>query len=181
MVVIPGRAGAMFTWMGLWAWVKLWDLGFAVVMMLDDILYTMMPRAPNLSGNEIMDPGAAWQRVMSVDPNYAAATYYNIIATCLFAVPLATGVFVKRGGGELMNIVHSSWQAKANGLGASAGTFVRALQAQALANQFYSNLTDRSAIITQKVLNGAEVKGIDNAIYRLQDLKAVANEAKGIE
>jgi len=138
--------------------------------MVDDILYTMMPRGPNLVEGEILDPGLALQRVLSIDPSYAAATYYNIIATCLFAVPLVTGVFVKRGGGEIINLVQSSWQSKASGIGASAGSFVRVLQAQTYADQYHAEVLRRAGIAREQALNGIEAKGIDSDINFYQGL-----------
>lgn len=130
MVVVPGRAGAMLMWMGLWAWAKLWDLGFAVVMMIDNILYALFPRGPNLAAGDIENPGRAWTRILEVDPSYSAQTYYNIIATCLFAVPIVTGVFVKAGGRELVNIIHQGWSTYATRLGTSFVSYHRSLQAQ---------------------------------------------------
>jgi hypothetical protein len=42
MVVMPGMHKTMFTWMSFWAWVKLWDVGFALVMMMERSLWAML-------------------------------------------------------------------------------------------------------------------------------------------
>ncbi len=141
-VLLPGRASAIFTWMGLWAWVKMWDIGLGVVMMVDNILYALFPRGPNLGPGEIDDAGLAWSRIMEIDPNYHSAVYYNIIATCLYAVPLVTGVFVRGGGRELINASHSRWQKYADRLAGSAGTFARSLQAQSYAGRMERTKTE---------------------------------------
>ena len=177
MVVVPGRAGAMLTWMSLWAWVKLWDLGFAVVMLIDDMLYALFPRGPNLINGDIKDPGLAWTRILEVDPNYASAMYYNLLATCLFAVPLVTGVFVKGGANELVNLVHGAWQNKASILGNSAGGYVRALQAQTYADQFQSNLYEASAQAGAEAANSLEAKAVAAKAQELQTLLAVGTTA----
>ncbi|HQH28935.1 MAG TPA: hypothetical protein PLP17_16200, partial [Oligoflexia bacterium] len=87
-MLLPGRAGAVMLWMGLWAWAKLWDVGFAVVMMIDNILFALFPRGPNLAEGELKDAGKAWTRILETDPSYSAQVYYNLLATCLFAVPI---------------------------------------------------------------------------------------------
>lgn len=108
LVVVPNKAGSFLIWMGLFAWLKLWDFGFAVVMMIDNILFAFFPRGPSIPVGEIENAGMIWQRVLQVDPSYAASTYYNLIATCLFAVPVCTGLILKKGGSELMGMLHSS-------------------------------------------------------------------------
>lgn len=134
-VILPGRAGAILSWMGLWAWVRMWDIGFGVVVMIDNILYALFPRGPSLEEGDKSNPGLVWQRIMEIDPNYASATYYNIIAACLFAVPLATAVFVKGAGNELINASHSRWQQMATRLAGSAATFKHSMQAQGYAGR----------------------------------------------
>ena len=41
MLIVPGKAGAFITWMTLWAWVKSWDVGWALVAVIDDMLWNM--------------------------------------------------------------------------------------------------------------------------------------------
>ena len=179
-MVLPGRSGAMLLWMGLWAWAKLWDFGFAVVMMIDNMLYAMFPRGPNLTGNDVMDPGLAWVRIMEIDPNYSSATYYNLIATCLFAVPLVMGVLVKKGGSELINAVHGGWQTYSNRLGGSAVAFARSLQAQSYARRFEA---ERFAVGVKavKALDGTkEMKALKAERAALAEYKGALNsEALG--
>ncbi len=132
MTVIPGRALNFLSWMGLWLWLKLWDLGFGVVMLIDNMLYSMFPRGPNITPEEMKNAGVAWTKLFEVDPNYSQAVYYNIIATCLFAVPLVTGVFVRGGGGELQNLIGKGWTNYASRIAGGAASFSRAMQAQSL-------------------------------------------------
>lgn len=42
MVVLPGMHKTIFTWMQHWVWVKMWDLGFAVVMVLERTIWSML-------------------------------------------------------------------------------------------------------------------------------------------
>lgn len=166
-VVLPGRAGAIFTWMGLWAWVKMWDIGFGVVMMIDNILYALFPRGPNLNPGDLKDAGKAWVRIMEVDPNYAQATYYNLIATCLYAVPLATAVFVRGGGRELVNASHSRWMKYSDRLAGSASTFARSLQAQSYAGRMQWEKTQIGMRSAQAAANSPEAKALQKDMAML--------------
>lgn len=54
MIVVPGWHKTLFTWMAFWTWVKLWDLGFAVVIVLERSIWAIMGNnstAQNLSGH----------------------------------------------------------------------------------------------------------------------------------
>ncbi len=42
LVVVPGWHKTIFTWMSFWAWAKLWDVGFAVVGMMERSIWAMM-------------------------------------------------------------------------------------------------------------------------------------------
>jgi hypothetical protein len=137
-VLLPGRAGAIFTWMGLWAWLKLWDLGFAVVMMIDNMLFALFPRSSPLDDGDIYKPGVAWQRILEVDPNYSSMIYYNLIATCLFAVPVVTGFLAKKGGSEFINLLHSGGLDLSVRLAGSVTSFARSLQSQTWFAQRYA-------------------------------------------
>jgi hypothetical protein len=56
MIVVPGWHKTLFTWMAFWTWVKLWDLGFAVVIVLERSIWAIMGNnstAQNLSGHII--------------------------------------------------------------------------------------------------------------------------------
>jgi hypothetical protein len=41
LVVVPGWHKTVFTWMSFWAWVKLWDVGFAVVKSVEKSVWAM--------------------------------------------------------------------------------------------------------------------------------------------
>ena len=129
-VIVPGRAGVILTWMGLWAWIKLWDVGFGVVMLIDNIMYTIFPRGPALSAGDMDTAGKAFSKLMTVDPSYNSAIYYNMISVCMYAVPVVTGVFVKGAGLRFTGLVTDAWQGHSTRLAGSAGSFARALQGQ---------------------------------------------------
>lgn len=93
VVLIPGRAGAILAVPMAWLWVKSWDLGFAMVMVLDDILWNMFPKrdigvdlgAANVPVEEVLT------EAFKIDPSYNVHGYYMFISMCLMAVPAITG------------------------------------------------------------------------------------------
>jgi hypothetical protein len=47
MILIPGRSKALLTWLSFFVWTKLWDIGFAVVMVLERSIWAMLGNGPN--------------------------------------------------------------------------------------------------------------------------------------
>lgn len=47
LIIFPGWSKTLFTWMAFWAWVKLWDLGFAVVMVIERSVWAMSGNSLN--------------------------------------------------------------------------------------------------------------------------------------
>lgn len=130
MVLVPGKHTAVGFWMALWAWAKSWDLGFAVVMTVDNMLYHMFPKGPEITTEMVKQPGRVFAALLTIDPNYSAHTYYNLIATCLFAVPFVTAAFVKKGADALVDGFGRGLRDYASRLGGSLATFHRSQLAQ---------------------------------------------------
>lgn len=42
LMIIPGWHGILFTWMSFWIWAKIWDLGFAIVTVLERSVWAMI-------------------------------------------------------------------------------------------------------------------------------------------
>jgi len=138
-LVIPGRAGGMMLWMGLWLWVKLWDFGFALVMLLDKFLYLLLPHGQPITDDVIRDPSRTIKALLEVDPTYSIYTYYHLLATALAAVPLVTGFVVKRIGGDLMSLVSDQLTGFSGRVGFSMASYHRNLAAQESLRQYSQN------------------------------------------
>ncbi len=50
LIVVPGWHKTIFTWMSFWAWAKLWDLGFAVVQVIERTVWAMMGNSTDARG-----------------------------------------------------------------------------------------------------------------------------------
>ena len=90
IVVIPGRAQAFLAVPMAWLWVKSWDIGFATVMILDQVLWNMFP--PQQLPEDITDISMpdALQAAFQADPTYNIHAYYLFISITLLAVPNIT-------------------------------------------------------------------------------------------
>lgn len=126
-VVIPGRHSGILMWMSLWFWIKSWDFGFAVVMLVDRLLYMLLPHGPPLGEADMGDSGRLFKELLTVDPSYSVFTYYNLIAVCLAAVPALTGVFVQRGAGPLISTIENTFANYGGRVGSSMGLFQRSI------------------------------------------------------
>ncbi len=116
-LVMPGRAIGFVTWMTLWLWVKSWDVGFAIIHVIRELLWEWLGRAatPYLHTNigiqdipdastpvsdmEVVirftdvdweDPSAIFHAIAQADPLANINTYYMIISVLVVSVPLFT-------------------------------------------------------------------------------------------
>ena len=108
LLLIPGKHPGFLLWFLIWFWAKSWDVGFAIVMALDDVLFGLMAEgkapsdgsSPNISLPA--DVNAAMASLEIIDPTFKLGTYYSIIAVALHAMPvvLAQLIFGSLRGGE---------------------------------------------------------------------------------
>lgn len=103
--LIPGRHWSIGTWMSLWFWVKLWDVGFAMVMIVDQILYYLLPKQPFITDAMFYHPGEAIHAMFEHEPQVPISFYYSILGMLLLAVPVVTGFIVKRGGAQFAGFI----------------------------------------------------------------------------
>ncbi len=134
-MIWPGRHWAFLRWMALWFWVKSWDIGFAIVMIVDELLYNLMPHGPPVSNSTAGDPAEALKTILEVDPGYTVNTYFNVLATLIGAVPVLTGILVKKGGGEIVHAVAQGYQNFSGKIGFAMEQYHLSLRNQDLAER----------------------------------------------
>ena len=107
LLLIPGKHGGFLLWFMLWMWIKSWDIGFAIVAMLDQFLFAMLGTARNGTNIEQVnkDIGVTMASLRAMDPTFQLATHYSLIAIALLAIPtvMATLIMgsVKGGAGVI--------------------------------------------------------------------------------
>ncbi len=156
-LIFPGRHWAFLRWMALWFWVKSWDLGFAVVMILDQLLYNLLPHGPPVM-DEIKDPAVAFKTILEVDPAYGVQTYFNLLATLLAAVPVVTGVLVKRGGSEIVHAVNQGFQNFSGKIGFAMMQYHTSNRNQDIADRQVTNEIFAFRRAKEKALSDPEVQ-----------------------
>jgi hypothetical protein len=109
-LIYPGKHHAFLQWMALWFWVKAWDIGFAIVMLMDELMYNLLPHGPPLVPELMSDPAEALKTVLEVDPTYSVNTYFNILGTLIGAVPVVTGLLIKHGGGGMVDALRQGFR-----------------------------------------------------------------------
>jgi hypothetical protein len=110
LLVIPGRHTGFLMWFFLWIWLKSWEIGFTIVMLLSDVMYELFT-----FGREIDQVASVegWQADLAtnlsalrdLDPSFQLTTYYSIIGTCLMAVPVISSYLILgslKGGASLI-------------------------------------------------------------------------------
>lgn len=126
LLVIPGKHASFIMWFLLWLWLKSWDLGFAVVMLLDSVLYTTMKQfttvddaAKTLGVNPDIDQTVYNLTALhNLDPTHSLGLYYSIIGTALSSVPMIMSYIVLasvKGGSGLISEGVSSYSSQIAG------------------------------------------------------------------
>lgn len=168
-MIVPGRHHGVFVWCGLWFWLKLWDFGFAVVMLIDDLLYSLLPSAPpivdgglnhpfvNANPAQLENPGQVFRAVLEVDPSYSIYIYYKLIATCLAAVPVLTAVLCSRSGAAITDVINQTFRNFAGRIGEALASHQRSLRSQTNAAQVQENIYNSVGRALDKAFNDPEV------------------------
>jgi hypothetical protein len=91
LIIVPGQASNFFTWMALWAWVKSWDVGWAIVMVTDNLLWEIMPHGTFVNGQtDNFSPTTLMEMHFDGDYAYSSTFYWVILAALIGAVPVVT-------------------------------------------------------------------------------------------
>ena len=120
LLLIPGKHAGFILWFLLWLWIKTWDIALAMVMLLDDVLFSMMAIGRQRGRPEEPIPeafDAAIRALREVDPSFQLATYYSLISIAVISIPVITAQFVLgslKGGAGLIS----------QGVNRFSGTFV---------------------------------------------------------
>lgn len=113
LVLLPGRAQTFLVMPLFWLWVKSWDIGFAMVTVLDKILWNLLPSTelPLLSGKvqntglfeKTLQAEDGLRAVLGFDPSFNIHAHYNMIAMALYSVPAITGFAILRARGSILS------------------------------------------------------------------------------
>lgn len=111
LLLMPGKQTGFLHWFVIWIWVKSWDIGFAVVMLLDNVLYGIFAVQKDVFQFGADDPlnqdfTTAMYSLSKLDPTFQMGTYYNIIAVALLSIPVISSQLILgsvTGGASLVS------------------------------------------------------------------------------
>ena len=95
VVLIPGRAQSFLLLPMAWLWIKSWDIGFAMCLVLERVLWSNMP--PIRISQDVLKPlpsntfDSVLRETQKVEPIWNVHGYYMVTAAALLAVPGVTG------------------------------------------------------------------------------------------
>ncbi len=108
LLLVPGKHGGFVLWFVLWFWVKSWDLGMAIVMQLDDIMFSLLTiNKREIQSADVLRNSLEWVALVirEIDPTFHLSTYYNIMACCVLAIPVISSQVIMgslNGGASLV-------------------------------------------------------------------------------
>jgi len=107
LLLVPGQAGSFLSWMALWAWVKSWDIGWAGLMLVDELLWELMPKSTyhNLAASGKTTPASLMETHFSGDYAYSTTMYWLLLSSLVALVPIITAEAILGAKRSIANTV----------------------------------------------------------------------------
>lgn len=126
LLLLPGKHSGFLLWFMLWFWVKSWDIGFALAMLMDDVLFSIFQinnDAVRGAAAHVLDPSMAIAMfsMHEADPTFDSGTYYTLIAMVMQSIPVVSAYMILgslKGGAGLI----AAGMARMNTQGRDFGT-----------------------------------------------------------
>lgn len=127
-LLVPGQPGAFLAWCALWAWAKSWDVGWALVMVADNVLWEMLPvsayydfPADKPEAGSIWDsPVNLLEGAFSGDYSYSLGAYWVFLSLMVGAVPILSAQVVMGTKRAIAGVVIDGMRGLGSKLGGSA-------------------------------------------------------------
>ena len=101
LMIFPQRLSALATWASLWIWLLSWEIGFAIVSVVKEILWQSLPSvgdaildtagASRLDLIDWNDPASMFSILEIQSPEQHLQTYYGLVALLTLLVPIIMG------------------------------------------------------------------------------------------
>ncbi len=95
LLVMPNRSMSFMIWGSLWVWVKSWDIGFAMILVIKKIMWQFISHSIN-AYSSVVDwnrPETIFELIAKNDPLASLNTYLQITALLTCSIPLLTAHF----------------------------------------------------------------------------------------
>lgn len=182
LLLVPGKHSGFLMWFMLWFWVKSWDFGYAVVQMLDDVLYSIFSHNLNANtgvtwnGLSVDLPAAVWA-MREADPTFQLATYYSIIGVCLHSVPVVSSMLILgslKGGAGMISagidrIRSSDFGAIGKGTGFSGGSTNAFVHGKLMGNRYAYHNRQHNAVAGLDLSQSTPLQNPNSPSMGIQD------------
>ena len=126
LILVPGKADGFLNWLALWAWVKSWDIGWAVVMVTDRLLWEVMPHTTYY---DIKDQGGytpvnLMEMHYAGDFAYSLSLYWSIVCLLVTSVPIITAEVILGAKKGISSVFLGGLTDMGERLATAAGTYV---------------------------------------------------------
>lgn len=126
LVLIPGKAVAVLQLPLFWLWVKSWDIGFAAIVLLEKVLYNMLPNWNLPPELKVTSVNNFWTHdklptILSEGYNFnhiqGIAMHYSVLALCTMSIPAWTGAFILKGKQSMLSSFTNAIDSQARNAG----------------------------------------------------------------
>ena len=131
LILLPSHANSFFTWMALWAWVKSWDVGWAAIMVADEIIWELLPHATSFNPQDPAPYSSAVTLLAGAydgDSAYSLSTYWLLLSMMVTGVPMVTAQFILGTKKAVANAFVGGFQDIAQTLSGYAGDYAAGRQ-----------------------------------------------------
>ena len=166
-LVIPGKSSAFVSWFKFWGWIKSWDIGFAIVMIADNVFWEMMPHSSSI--DILKDPNngplSIMEAAFAADQSYSMGMYYYVMSILYLGVPAITGQVIlgplSSFAGTMTGGI-STFGKKAANFAADANSQLNQIRISELSNKVRAGVALNG--VSQLIQSGTSShKGIENA------------------
>lgn len=104
LVLVPSRMPSIFVWCGMWVWVKSWDVGFALIQFVRELLWSVFSRniAPDPNLLNWSDLSSVFDIIAKDDHFVSLGLYNSLLALLTISVPFVTA-HLCLGGTEIFS------------------------------------------------------------------------------
>ena len=136
MLLLPSHAGNFLTWLALWAWAKSWDVGWAIVMVADEVLWELMPKTAYLEREGAMteNPVTLLEMAFDGDHSYNTGTYWLFVSSLTTAVPIISANIILGTKKAIAGSLVKGFASIGDPFAAGAGTAISVAQVRESTN-----------------------------------------------
>ena len=161
LLLLPGKHSGFLLWFMLWFWVKSWDIGFAIAMLMDDVLFSIFQvnnDAVRGVGSHVLDPSmaVAMLSMHEADPTFDIGNYQSLMAIIVQSIPMISAYLVMgslKGGAGLIAAGMSRMNTKGRDFGTGTGMAYAARGAEVSYQSYQARVSQQDDQMTRAAVS----------------------------